>query len=74
MTNLSEGEFFKNLGAKIKAIRKEKGLSLNKLTTVYGFEKASLSRLESGKANITLKTLFKLSIALNVEMWEFFSI
>jgi transcriptional regulator with XRE-family HTH domain len=73
MVQLSEEEFLKNLGLKIKAIRIEQGLSLNKLAKNYGFEKASLSRTEAGKSNITLKTLFKLSTALNVSVSRFFT-
>ncbi len=73
MALLTEEEFLKNLGLKIKAIRNEKGLSLNKLAANYGFEKASLSSLEAGKSNITLKTLFKLSSALNSSVGRFFT-
>jgi len=73
MTGLSEEEFLKKLGLKIKAIRTAKGLSLDQLATGYRFDKASLSRLEAGKSNITLKTLFKLSLALNVAAGQFFT-
>ncbi len=69
---LSEEEFLKDLGLQIKAIRTAKSLSLDQLAAGYGFEKANLSRLEAGKANITLRTLFKLSVALNVTVDQFF--
>lgn len=36
------------------------------------FEKASLSRIESGQANPTIRTLYKLSKALDVPIAEFF--
>jgi transcriptional regulator with XRE-family HTH domain len=69
----SEEEFLKNLGQKIRHLRKEKGLSLNNISEQSGFEKARLSRLEAGKVNITVKTLFKLSHALDVPVHKFFA-
>jgi len=73
MTKLSEQEFLKKLGSKIKLVRNEKGWSLNEISIKCGIEKASISRIESGKSNITLKTLFKLSLALEVTVAHFFA-
>lgn len=72
MDSLSEQEFLRDFGQKIKETRMKKGLSLNKLASEHGFEKASFSRLESGKSNVTLKTLFKLSVAFEVSPSHFF--
>ena len=60
------------LGDKIKTLRQVKGLTQNELATQCNFEKASMSRIESGKTNISILTLHKISKALNVEMEEFF--
>jgi len=43
-----------HLGARIKKIRIEKNLSQNKLAVLCGFEKANMSRLESGQSNPTV--------------------
>jgi transcriptional regulator with XRE-family HTH domain len=67
-----EQEFLKNLGLKIKEIRTGKGLSLSTIAEKFGFEKASLSRLETGHVNATIKTLYKLSQALEVPIGTFF--
>ena len=72
MDGLSEQDFLREFGLKIKETRIKKGLSLNKLAMEHGFEKASFSRLEAGKSNVTLKTLFKLSVALEVPTSHFF--
>lgn len=60
------------LGRKIRKIRIEKKLSLSDLGSMIGMEKANVSRLESGKTNPTLMTLFKVADALEVEVEAFF--
>jgi len=68
----SDEQRLKNLGQKIKQVRNEKGLSLADVAEKFGFEKSRLSRVEAGKVNITVKTLFKLSDALEVPVHTFF--
>jgi len=68
-----ELEFLKKLGSRIKRLRNERNISLNELAGQHGFEKASLSRLESGKTNATIVTLLRLSVALNVPVEYFFT-
>ena len=64
--------FLAKMGAKIRAIRKDKKLTLDTLAALCDFEKANLSRIESGKTNTTVLTLFTLSKAMNVEVSQFF--
>ena len=68
---MNEEEFLKKLGSNIKTIRKEKKLSLDQLAK-HGFEKANLSRLEAGKSNPTILTLFRVSNALEAPIRLFF--
>ena len=56
------------VGARIKKIRATKNLSQNDLAILCNFEKASMSRIESGKTNVTLLTLRKISLALEVHV------
>jgi transcriptional regulator with XRE-family HTH domain len=56
------------LGKKIKAIRKEKKITQSGLASACHFRKESMSRIESGQANPTIRTLYKISCALNVKM------
>lgn len=69
---MSETEFLMTLGARIKELRLDKNMTQNELAIQCNFEKASLSRIESGKTNITILTLNRISRALDVEMSEFF--
>ena len=68
-----EQDFLEKLGSRIKSLRVDKNISLNQFSKLHGFEKASLSRLESGKTNVTVITLLKLSQALNKPIDQFFA-
>jgi transcriptional regulator with XRE-family HTH domain len=61
------------VGARIRKFRTDKKLSQNDLAILCNFEKASMSRIEAGKTNITLLTLFKISKALNIHMADLLS-
>ncbi len=70
--NMSNEEFLTALGTRIKQIRGEKKMSQINLASKCDFEKASMSRIESGKTNSTILTLRKISKALEVDMVELF--
>lgn len=62
----------KQLGARIKEIRKARGLSQEDLAERVGIEAKHLSRIEVGGSYPSLDRLAKLAKALNVEMKDFF--
>jgi transcriptional regulator with XRE-family HTH domain len=70
---MSNDQFLESIGARIKRIRQEKNLTQSKLAELCDFEKASMSRIESGQTNPTILTLRKVSEALNVPVLTFFS-
>ncbi|MFZ5944409.1 MAG: helix-turn-helix domain-containing protein [Bacillota bacterium] len=55
-----------NIGAKIRKIRFEKGLSTLNLAEMAGLSQQYISLIENGKTTPSLKSLFKISAALNV--------
>ena len=61
------------IGERIKAIRLSKNMTQNQLAMECDFEKASLSRIESGLSNPTVRTLNKISEALDVPLANFFA-
>ena len=69
---MTDARFLSRLGARIKEMRSKKGYSQTYLVNHCNFEKASMSRIESGKTNITVLTLKKISKALEVEMTDLF--
>ena len=55
------------ISSKIKSYRIEKNLSVQDLAYLCNMERSSISRIESGRVNITVKTLCIISNALGVE-------
>lgn len=59
-------DFYKVVGANIKRIRKKQKLKQVDFATKMEVEPSVVAKIEAGKKNITLKTLLKISEALNV--------
>ena len=57
----------KQIALKIKSLRQEKNLSVQDLAYLCDMERSSMSRIESGRINITIKTLCLISNALGIE-------
>lgn len=56
------------IGANIKTLREEQGMSQQILAAKCNFEKANMSRIEAGRTNFTILTLSKISKALNIPL------
>jgi transcriptional regulator with XRE-family HTH domain len=69
---MTDTKFLTTLGARIKELRVARDMTQNDLATHCDFEKASMSRIEAGKTNITILTLHKISRALDIDITEFF--
>lgn len=69
---MSEADLLIKLGRRIRAIRLKKNLTQNELAMKCDFEKASMSRIEAGQTNPTIRTLFKISKALDEHISELF--
>ena len=68
---MKDGVFLIQMGAKIKAIRKAKNISLDILCEDNAFDRSNLSRLESGKINPKVLTLKQLADKLGVDVKDF---
>ncbi len=60
------------LGARIKELRKSRGLSQNELSERIGIDAKHLSRIEVGNSYPSLDTLERISRALGVEIKDVF--
>lgn len=60
----------KQVGARIRELRKEQSLSQEKLAEMIGTSNSYIGYVERGERNITLQTLEKIADALNVEAKE----
>lgn len=77
MSIISQNELIKYqkaVGKRIKSLRKERDMSQLDLASLCDLEKTSISRIENGRANITLKTAILLSKSLEIELKELFEI
>ena len=58
------------IGSRIKDIRESKGMTQQQISDICDFEKSTVSRIEAGRTNLTVKNLYKISKALKVRMKE----
>jgi len=63
-------EISKNLGVSLDYLRKVRGLTQGQLAKISGIPRTTLSHMESGMGNPSLKTLSKLAAALGVPYEE----
>ena len=69
---MSRPNILMKLGQKIRDLRMEKNITQAELASKCGFEKGSMSRIESGQRNMSTMTLLRISEALDVHIKEFF--
>jgi transcriptional regulator with XRE-family HTH domain len=70
---MNDSDLLIKLGERIKTIRMKKNMTQNDLAIECDFEKASMSRIESGQSNPTIRTLYRISNALEIHITELFS-
>lgn len=61
------------LGARVRRLRHERGLSLYQAAEAMSVELSYLHRLESGALNVTLATLMRVADGLGVKVAELFA-
>jgi transcriptional regulator with XRE-family HTH domain len=63
---------FKKVGEKILRIRKNKNISQENLAFDCHIDRSFLSEIEKEKTNPSLKILFKISMGLNIKLYQLF--
>ncbi len=58
------------IAKKIREIRLKKGISQEKLASLFNLDRTYISSIERGNRNISIKVLEKISISLNVKISE----
>ncbi len=58
----------KIIGERIREIRESKGITQQDLAAACNIEKSNISRIEAGRTNFTISTLYKISVALEVKL------
>ena len=68
LRNMNKDELLIAIGKNIKKIRESKNISQAELAAKCNYEKSNMSRIESGKTNMTIGTLLTISNALDVSL------
>jgi len=68
---MSFSQIQKILGEKVRIARRIKGLKQYQLAELINHGREHISKIEKGKANITLKTLYNLSQILEIPIYQF---
>lgn len=54
------------IGSNIRAVRKEKAISQEKLALICDIDRSYLGRIERGEVNLTVEKLYELASALSI--------
>ena len=65
---MENSDFLKQIGKRIRYIRKEKGLTQERLAELTGLHPTSISEIERGKVNGFICNYFNLAAVLNVSL------
>lgn len=76
MSSMEKLELLKTVGREIKEIRESKGLTqVDLVGKIEGeIDTTNISRIESGRTNPTIFTLYRIAIALEVSLKELLDI
>lgn len=72
--SISEESFLIQLGIQIRQLREKKNISQQDLANDCNIPKIQIGRIERAEINTTVKTLIKISNALEIEPKELFDI
>jgi transcriptional regulator with XRE-family HTH domain len=67
-----EEKFIKRFGENIQKLRKDKGLTQEDFSAKTDIPRTQLGRIERGQVNTTLKTMLRISKALNIDVRKLF--
>lgn len=69
---MTDKELIKQTGKRIRSLRKEQNLTQLDLSVKADIPENSLQRIETGRINITVSTLLKISTALEIDFFKLF--
>ena len=68
MNNIRDQKLINRFGVHVRALRKERGLTMTELSYKTGVEYRQISNIETGKVNCTLSTINALAKALDIPL------
>jgi len=67
---VNEADLYKKIGQRIKFLREQEGISQHELALRCDFETSNMCRIESGKTNLTVKTIATIAKALELPFYR----
>lgn len=71
INTMAEDNILKKIGFNVKFERMKQGITQVQLAEILDVHEKYVSRIETGKQNVTIKTLNNLSKALKTDMYKF---
>lgn len=68
--SIVKDEILVRFGNKIREIRKDKGISQERLAELSEIDRSYMGRIERGEMNVTITKVYQISIALNIDPSE----
>ncbi len=72
MQNIVDKEFLKALGNKVRELRIQKNITQEELGFLVGNSGKQIGRIERGENNVSSCMLYAISIALKIQLKDFF--
>jgi transcriptional regulator with XRE-family HTH domain len=69
---LTKEEICKQVGTRIRELREDRGLTIEKLAHESGIDYTQISRIELGKINTSIYQIYNITNTLNVPMKDIF--
>lgn len=70
--SIEQKEYLKDIGKRIKYLRKKYGVSQTELITRIEMSKQGLSKIENGRSDVQIITLFEITKGIGCSMAELF--
>jgi transcriptional regulator with XRE-family HTH domain len=72
MISIKDEELINAFGSNVRSIRKEKGITMERLAELAGVEYTQIANIERGKVNTTISTASAIAKGLKVPLFRLF--
>jgi transcriptional regulator, XRE family len=69
---MDKNEYLVRFGKRMKELRKQKGLSQEELALLCELDRSYIGSVERGERNISLINIYKITLALNINIKDLF--
>ena len=69
---MDKNQYLVCFGKKVKELRKQKGLSQEALALLCDLDRSYIGGVERGERNISLINIYKITLALKIDIKDFF--